>query len=88
LYGGFQSALLWYKMLTETILEKGFTQNEYIRCLGIKMVYCAILYSSILRGRLFIKQHTAENTCLEEKYVPVENEHVYLGIKMNFNREG
>ena len=38
LYGCIQSALLWYNLYSSTLVEEGFTINQYDKCVANKMI--------------------------------------------------
>ena len=51
IYGCIESALAWYNMFTEILMDMGFTLNPYDKCVANKMIngkQCTIV--AVVRG--------------------------------------
>ena len=91
LYGCIESALLWYKLFTNTLQKMGFTINPYDRCIANKEInghQCTIVwYVDDVKV-----SHHDENTVkdiikkIEENFGEMDpvygKEHEYLGMKI------
>ena len=97
LYGCIESAVLWYKELSSTLRNLGFTKNPYDECSFVRetngridsiLVYVDdLMISSKIQSVL-----TSIAEALRKKYtditVKLGNEHDFLGIHWNFSTAG
>lgn len=96
LYGCIQSALLWYKMLTEHLIKLKYKLNPYDQCVANKIIdkkQCTIAYyvDNLMATHKDSKVLMDLKEQLEKEYgemtVTTGDNHVYLGMDIKFNRE-
>ena len=96
LYGGIQSALMWYNLFTETLSKMGFSINPYDRCVANKIINgktCTIVWyvddvKVSHEDKIVVKQVIAE---IEKPFGKMEvtygNEQDYLGMKLTITKD-
>ncbi len=99
LYGCIQSAMLWWKLLTSTLVNEGFTVNPYDNCVANKIMpdgtQCTVCwYVDDLKISHVLKSVVEDIVKkIEERYgkmtITRGNKHTYIGMDIEFtgNRE-
>ena len=96
LYGCVQSALLWYKLLVETLIDLGFELNPTDACVANAMVngkQCTIAWYVDDNKISHVDPNIVTNVInnIESRFgkmaVTRGDEHVFLGMKVKFDRE-
>ena len=97
LYGCVQSALLWYNLFSETLIEMGFVLNPYDQCVANCVIdgsQCTIAWyvddTKISHRDPNVVTRVIE--CIESKFgkmsVSRGKEHEFLGLKLRYNDDG
>ena len=97
LYGCVQSALLWYNLFSESLIEMGFVLNPYDQCVANCMIdgsQCTIAWyvddTKISHRDPNVVTRIIE--CIEAKFgkmsVSRGKEHEFLGLKLRYNDDG
>jgi Reverse transcriptase (RNA-dependent DNA polymerase) len=97
LYGCVRSALLWYELFANTLLDMGFELNPYDSCVANKIIegtQCTVAWyvddNKISHKNPSVVTSVIEQ--IEERFgkmtVTRGKEHVFLGMKFNFNDNG
>jgi hypothetical protein len=95
LYGCVQSALLWYKLLVETLMDLGFKLNPTDACVANAMVngkQCTIAWYVDDNKISHVDPNIVTNVInnIESRFgkmaVTRGDEHVFLGMKIKFDR--
>ena len=97
LYGCIKSALLWYNLFTDTLMDMGFELNPYDNCVANKMIdgkQCTIIWwvddnyiSHVSDGVLDLVIGKIEER-FGKMSVTRGDEHVFLGMKLRFPGDG
>ena len=96
LHGCVKSALLWYRLFRDTLLDLGFTLNPYDPCMAnanIKGSQCTIVWY-IDNNKISHKDQAVVNDliqCIEAKFGHMAktqgDEHEFLRMKLHFDRQ-
>jgi hypothetical protein len=98
LYGCIQSAMLWWKLLTSTLVDEGFTVNPYDSCVANKIMpdgtQCTVCwYVDDLKISHVLKSVVEDIVKkIEERYgkmtITRGNKHNYIGMDIEFTGDG
>eukprot|EP00980_Cylindrotheca_fusiformis_P011531 scaffold2712_cov143-Cylindrotheca_fusiformis.AAC.5 len=98
LYGCIQSAMLWWKLLTSTLIEEGFVVNPYDPCVANKIMpdgsQCTVCWYVDDLKISHVDKAVVENivTQIEKPYgkmtVTRGNKHTYIGMDIEFPGNG
>ena len=97
LYGCIKSALLWYELFSGTLIGMGFELNPYDNCVANKKIedkQCTIAwwvddnFMSHMKPEVLTKVIEDIEAKFGKMSVTRGDEHVFLGIKIRFPRDG